>query len=328
MLYKVSIPCSNPVLVRVFGKGGDCVIDRKTENDVFSELSEVGLCPKLLGIFENGRLEEFLQGRRTLEPLEMLQNESPDFMRMVARQLAVFHEFSPKSLGARVSQFWPTIHKYASQAAEVTFPAGSTKAEALAKLDIGRILAEIQILEMLVPSPQNDEGATLIAREHESIQRRAMEFLFSTHFTHMDLLSGNIMYSEVAGDVRFIDFEYADYCYVGMDLANCFCAIPESCLIFSGKFDAERYFPSVKQQRYWLSAYLEGRNVDPDDEFVEALLKQLRVFVLAQELRWTVWAVVQAANSPVDYDYLNYAHMRFYDGYLTYKLWLEEGRPQ
>jgi len=50
-------------LVRVFGENAALAFDRRRENDVFAELSERGLAPPLIGLFEGGRVEGWLDGR-------------------------------------------------------------------------------------------------------------------------------------------------------------------------------------------------------------------------------------------------------------------------
>lgn len=51
------------MLLRVYGIGCDQILDRNKELDWLSRLSELNLGPKLLGIFGNGRFEEYLPSR-------------------------------------------------------------------------------------------------------------------------------------------------------------------------------------------------------------------------------------------------------------------------
>ena len=50
----------------------------------------------------------------------------------------------------------------------------------------------------------------------------------------------------------------------------------------------------------------------------ETGLDELLRWMPITELRWSVWAVVQAGLSPVDFDYLGYAKMRWEVGYCYY----------
>ncbi|CAE8655568.1 unnamed protein product [Polarella glacialis] len=336
LLYKVSLccPAADPptVLVRAFGKAGDAVCDRSMENKVFQDLSKAGFGPRLFGLFGNGRLEGWLEGRRPLEALEMLQCSEPDFMCMIARKTAELHaRIVPTSIGDMTKvDLWDQIQQWANLAREVSFPDDPVKAGKLAQLDLPAVLAEIEHCQRLLPSRLNSDGEALLAAAGplESAAHRARRLLYEKRFCHMDLLSGNIMFSQEAGDVRLIDFEYAAVCYIGVDVANHFNAVPESYFNAGNRFEPETWYPSSLQQLNWLSAYMKERSLvdlELDRELGEALLQVVAQFALVAELRWVIWAVVQAGYSPVDFDYLEYATMRF-RAYFLYRKWQETGR--
>jgi len=48
------------------------------------------------------------------------------------------------------------------------------------------------------------------------------------------------------------------------------------------------------------------------------LQRVLQYYLLASHLFWGTWAVYQAANSSIDFDFLNYARVR-YEWYFTHK---------
>lgn len=312
-----------PLLARVFGKAGDVVCDRRRENEVFAELSALGFGPRLHGLFGNGRLEGWLEGRRPLEALEMLQAEPVDFPSLNARKLAEMHEVCSPATDVEI---WAQLREWVTLAKAVAFPADAEKAAKLESLAaFPRYEQELDFVEEVLPSLRNGQGAVLL-EEHTGAARRARELLFERRFCHLDLLSGNIMYSEAQGDVRFIDFEYAMHSYVGLDIANHFNAVPESCLILNDTFEPDEYYPSRELQSRWLRSYFGARSIELDDELLEELLKVVLDFAMLAEIRWVVWSVVQAGSSPVDFDYLNYCDMRFAQGYLKYKAWREAGR--
>eukprot|EP00405_Crypthecodinium_cohnii_P003822 CAMPEP_0194766376 /NCGR_PEP_ID=MMETSP0323_2-20130528/31130_1 /TAXON_ID=2866 ORGANISM="Crypthecodinium cohnii, Strain Seligo" /NCGR_SAMPLE_ID=MMETSP0323_2 /ASSEMBLY_ACC=CAM_ASM_000346 /LENGTH=391 /DNA_ID=CAMNT_0039697185 /DNA_START=9 /DNA_END=1184 /DNA_ORIENTATION=- len=330
-LYKVALKessdCSVPsVLVRVFGKAGDAVCDRLQENKIFGELSTVGFGPAMLGVFANGRLEGWLEGRRPLKALEMIAFEPAPFPLLIAKQLAVMHKScSPQTL----AEVWSQLREWIALGKEVSFLDGSEKHEKLKLANpFPRVEEELNFLETILPSPSNDHGAKLPSDGLTETRCQARKLLFEQRFCHLDLLSGNIMFSEERGDVVFIDFEYATHSYVGLDIANHFNAVPESCLILDDVFDADKYYPSQDHQRKWLRAYFSEVGVEVSPTLMEELLIVLLDFALLAELRWVAWAVVQASCSPVDFDYLDYCRMRFEDGYLKYKQWRQDGgRP-
>jgi len=332
MLYRVSlregaqdVACSTTaVLVRVFGKAGDVVCDRKAENEAFAELGRIDFGPKLHGLFGNGRVEGWLHGRRPLEPLEMLETKPVNFQALNARKLAEMHMTCKLPSSTEV---WAQLHEWLALAEKVEFPDDPKKEARLRQLDpFPRFAQEVEALKKVLPSPLNGYGKTLLEGT-TGVERRAREILYETRFCHLDLLSGNIMYSEEHGDVRFIDFEYAMNSYVGLDVANHFNAVPESCLILENTFDVDKYYPGPALQTTWLQAYLEARKIPFDDDLLAALLKVVIEFSCLAELRWVVWGVVQAGSSPVDFDYLEYTKMRFEQGFLRYKAWRDEGRP-
>merc|ERR1712094_38613 len=98
--------------------------------------------------------------------------------------------------------------------------------------------------------------------------------------------------------------------------------------VTEGVFDVDKYFPSPAQQKAFLIAYfsedrlseaLRALQLDDIDRLLDAFVRNLSPFVMVAEIRWVLWAVVQAGYSPVDFDYLDYANMRFYKGYHAYK---------
>lgn len=130
-------------------------------------------------------------------------------------------------------------------------------------------------------------------------------------FCHNDLLLKNIIYSKEKQAVTFIDFEYSDYNYQAFDIANHFC---EFCGVDS--FQPELY-PDTAFQRDWLRNYLtEWHRLCSLDDFsvtddqITKLQHAVDVFALAAHFYWAIWALVQAANSSIKFDYRGYAKQR------------------
>lgn len=129
------------------------------------------------------------------------------------------------------------------------------------------------------------------------------------------------MYGEGGGDVVFIDYEYSGWNPVGLDIANHFNAVPESCLIISNSFDVAKYYPTEEVRKHFLRNYFAARkhHLASDEKFIQACCRVIAEYSLAAELRWVIWAIVQAGHSPVDFDYLEYCYMRYWNGYIEYK---------
>lgn len=119
-------------------------------------------------------------------------------------------------------------------------------------------------------------------------------------FSHNDLLLGNIVYTSCLQTVTFIDYEYADYNYQAFDIGNHFAE-------FAGvdTVDYTRY-PSRDFQLRWLRIYLETfsgkEQISTAD--IEHLYVQVNQFALAAHFFWTIWSLVQAEYSTIDFDYV------------------------
>ncbi|CAK0784100.1 hypothetical protein CVIRNUC_007303 [Coccomyxa viridis] len=99
------------VLVRIFGTN-DALFSRADEQRIFSQVAEVGLGPKLLANFCNGRIEEFLQD----QAISAADMQSGPIAFCVASAMAHFH-FSPlilsrNGVGPRPI-LWPRVRAWA-----------------------------------------------------------------------------------------------------------------------------------------------------------------------------------------------------------------------
>mmetsp|Transcript_131879 Transcript_131879/g.299823 ORF Transcript_131879/g.299823 Transcript_131879/m.299823 type:complete len:407 (-) Transcript_131879:133-1353(-) len=333
LLFKVESTGSNapnPVLVRIFGEAGDKVCDRVAENLVFAELAEKELAPKLLGTFANGRVEEFYEGMRSLDPEEMLSDTN---VPRIARQLAAMHAFVPRRLKRGMEiLLWEQLDGWLKTARGVSFQ-DPAQAKRLQELDLDLIEQELQWVRQQLPSPDNNWGAALLksanSESGDPTFRAAQQALYQPVFCHNDLLAGNVMVPIGKAQIcRFIDFEYASVNSAGLDIANHFTAAPESYLITFGTLDPDKDFPKPEVIEKWMEFYFDGRAHPSahDPVFLRNCREVTMGFVLAAELRWVIWGVIQAGYSPVaDFDYLDYCNQRFNRGYMKYKEWYLKG---
>ncbi|SMN20694.1 similar to Saccharomyces cerevisiae YDR147W EKI1 Ethanolamine kinase [Maudiozyma saulgeensis] len=65
-IFKVEYPKIPSLLLRVYGKNNDSIIDRDYELQILARLSIRSIGPSLYGCFENGRFEQYLENSRTL----------------------------------------------------------------------------------------------------------------------------------------------------------------------------------------------------------------------------------------------------------------------
>lgn len=76
------------LLLRVYGKNVDELIDRDSELKTLIKLSAKKIGPKLLGIFTNGRFEQFLEGFLTMGKEEI---RDPVISQMIGRRMKNLH---------------------------------------------------------------------------------------------------------------------------------------------------------------------------------------------------------------------------------------------
>ncbi|KXZ49428.1 hypothetical protein GPECTOR_21g654 [Gonium pectorale] len=138
------------------------------------------------------------------------------------------------------------------------------------------------------------------------------------------------------GELQFIDFEYSGYGYRGFDFGNHFNE-------YAG-FDCDyTRFPSPERQKVFFRHYLQpgelrrlaeeriaaaagavaataaedepaaaaGALAAAEEAVLDGLVAEACVFALLSHAYWGVWSYVQARYSPIDFDYLAYAKMRW-----------------
>lgn len=82
-----SINGNEVVLVRIYGKNTEVLIDRKREISNFKLLHSFGFAPRLLATFENGIVYEYCEGK----PLTKQQLSVERVWRVIARRMAEMH---------------------------------------------------------------------------------------------------------------------------------------------------------------------------------------------------------------------------------------------
>jgi ethanolamine kinase len=278
-LYKASLRDSSPnkvkqVLIRIYGNKTELIIDHQRELENIKRLYPKGFGPKLYGVFENGYIYEYYEGR-CLSPEEL---HNCAWNERLGTQLALWHTQEPA--GEQETGVWKTINNWLSLIPD-SYGAEKDKKfnQYLGKAKIEKELAELKAELLKVDSP--------------------------VIFAHNDLLAGNVIVHEETGTIKFIDFEYADANYRGFDIANHFNE-------WAGfEADYSRY-PEKEQQyqfyRTYLSQYL---GTTPTEKDLHALYVEVNKFALLSHFYWGTWALVQAAISTIDFDFLDYGILRF-----------------
>ncbi|KAK2718081.1 ethanolamine kinase 1-like isoform X3 [Artemia franciscana] len=280
------------ILIRVYGSGTSLMIDRQVEIRNIQRLYEAGCGSKLYAIFKNGLAYEYVKGK----VLDTASCRSEKVYPHVAEQLAKFHTV-PLKINEGTSILWDKMRLFLS-------------------LKPSKFLQEEQqerFLKKVLPKNELEREISLM----EGILSKLGSPIV---FCHNDLLLANILYDAQGCAVSFIDFEYAGPNYMAFDIANHFNE-------FAG-VDTVDYslYPSDEFQIEWLKVYLRyykslkysSENISIAHEEVTILCKHVNLFSLASHFFWALWALVQATQSTIDFDFLGYAIVRF-DEYFSKK---------
>eukprot|EP00045_Choanoeca_perplexa_P003791 m.33420 g.33420 ORF g.33420 m.33420 type:complete len:363 (+) comp12234_c0_seq3:138-1226(+) len=268
-------PHPNDVLIRIYGPKTEMLIDRERELTHHNLLHEQGLAMPLYGSFSNG----YAYGYATGTPCTPTTMAEPTRARQIAEHLGTMH--------AAVA---PTSKKVTC-------------------FDL--ISNWIEMLPTSMPDEARQQVFATVVDPEElrellgTLQTQAMAFKQDVVFCHNDLLAGNVIFDEAEGTVKFIDYEYSNSNAAAFDLANHF---NEYCGLGPVNFSA---YPSLDAQTDFVTAYLAERfQSTPDDDTIAELLKQIQLYRGVSHLYWGVWAIIQAAYSSIDFDYLDYFTQR------------------
>lgn len=278
---KISAVQQDVVLVRVYGNKTDLLIDRKAETRNIQMLHSHGFAPCLYAIFRNGLAYEYVPGV-TLTSETVAE---PQVWSLIARHMAEMHK--------------------------IQIDCGSDDQPMLC----GKVQQFLDILPETYSDSQIDERVKAnflpirqFKDEFAELYKHLAPLNSPMVFCHNDLLLGNVIYEKATDRITFIDYEYAGPNFQAFDIGNHFTE-------FAG-VDVIDYshYPSKEFQLKWLRCYLEvyhgpGKCVTDHDVFV--LYVQTNKFALASHFLWTIWALIQAEHSTIDFDFVTFAQTRY-----------------
>lgn len=293
------------VLMRMYGQIHEGAEAKVTESVIFMMLSERKLGPKLYGIFPGGRLEEYIPARAmTCEELK-----SSEMSATIARKMAKVHTLNVP-INKEPTWLFEKMQNW------MNFVKGEIR---LDKLN----------------DEQKEIAVDLLSQDFEKefawLKPVLLKAKSPVLFCHNDLQEGNILVPEgVAAfedKIVFIDFEYCSYNFRAFDIANHFC---EWCFDYCNPeyphfFAREGEYPSISQQLNFIRSYL--KNFDSTCKETEIpievnnedhLLEEVLIFTLASHFLWTLWGMVNAQNSQIQFGYWEYGKARW-DAYIRYK---------
>ena len=189
-LYSLCVDDGARYLVRVFGANAALAFDRDRENVVFGELAARGLAPRLLGTFDGGRVEGWLEGRPATAA------ECAGECAAVARALGRLHAEGPAD--AARPWAWTTAETWLENA---------RRRQAAFADDPSPYAARVRALDLDAVSSALDELRVALPEDLPAC------------FCHNDLSNTNVL---LAGDgaVSLVDFEYGGSNFRGFDLAT------------------------------------------------------------------------------------------------------------
>ncbi|KAI7903354.1 kinase-like domain-containing protein [Cokeromyces recurvatus] len=281
------------LLVRIYGNGVDQIIDRGNELAWLARLSHLNIGPSLLGIFGNGRFEEYLPST-TLTHRDL---RDPKTSKQIASCLRELHDIV------------------------TVYPYDNSKLEIWNNIDKWHRL----VMNLLPALLKKSDGWAKVLEEY-NLERLASEIeeckkiLESTHspivFAHNDTQYGNILRLEKSNELVIVDFEYAGYNPRGFDIANHFC---EWTYDYHSDNPAEMkmdQFPTYEEQIRFLKAYLDTQSKHNNSNIIdnsltpERLQKETSMWLMATHLSWGLWGLIQANQSEIDFDYFLYSMQR------------------
>lgn len=277
------------ILFRIYGAGTENFFDRDNEHRIFRHFSDRRMGPFLYGIFDGGRIEEFL----SLHSLE--QHDLPKLAPLIAEKIATMHASEMNGIPSTPSLF-DSLWTWIRTAEDISFSDDPAKQALLESIQLKKMNSEL----------------------HE-LQRELLSLGSPVYFCHNDLLGGNIMYDEETQRLCFIDYEYGSYNFRGYDIGNHFCersikyGLPEWPHF---KLDPKKY-PNKRQQRLFFTSYLTqyhistGKPAEVTEEEIAQLTREVNAFALAAHFLWGLWAIIQASTSDLEFGYLEFAKARF-----------------
>ncbi|CAF0907456.1 unnamed protein product [Brachionus calyciflorus] len=293
------------ILFRIYGKNTEHFISREEEIETMKIMKKVNLGPEYYTKFKNGISYEYLPGKivdfEMVNDLEIYPKIAKAFASLHLINFKGFIRHSDLEPGQKTFIF-PKIREilnlvhddYKAHMSHMTD-------DLLAKIpNKKQLLDEVNFLENYFKN---------LTEENESI----------IVFSHNDLLLANIIFNEQENNVKFIDYEYAGINYQAYDIANHFNE-------YAGVENPDySKFPQREYQLKWLRIYLDefyskvnkfytrqsDETVLVDDKFLNQFCDEVNKFTLVSHLMWAIWSLVQAQSSDLEFNFVEYSHIRF-----------------
>ncbi|KAK7208542.1 kinase-like domain-containing protein [Myxozyma melibiosi] len=298
------------LLLRVYGPNTSQIIDRATELAVLKRLAARNIGPRILGIFTNGRFEQFLKAT-TLTKEDI---RKPEVSRGIAKRMRELHDGVDLTMDERLGGpgLWKNFAKWSMDAKE-----------ALDRLD--KLVPEDQDPNANPCGPPWTTKKVLMADWPTFMEgaRRYKEWLEAAYggeeavnkglvFAHNDAQYGNLLRVELplgspllqpAHEHRalvVIDFEYASPNTRGYDIANHFSEWMADYHHPTRPQDLHsEKFPNLEERSRFIESYVTHTFEDFDeletiDKMIAVLHSEATKWNAACQLGWCVWGIISA----------------------------------
>ena len=251
-------------------------LNEVTEVLVFHILGTIGYGPKLLGVFDGGRIEQYIHSRG----LTIEEWVAPEISQSIAISMARFHLIDIPI----AKNPWKT----------------------------GQILKDC-FLKFKTTHPELKPGGDHLlqglidfnmAAETEWIENMLQKVKTRVVFCHNDLNRSNVLFRLDGADDQIlpIDYEFSGYNYRGSDIGNYFC-------MRYFDFGAEKFitgldYPDEETRRSFVQAYIDGiRKNHHYDDFDEDSLDSIDHILLEAELGALMARIINIAWTLRDLDF-------------------------
>jgi len=266
----------NKYVVRFFGNGK--VNDLHEENIIASVVGSMRLGPEVLGIFEGGRIEEFIPSHTITTP------ELAGINKTVANMTARIHKLKMPI---------DKSGEFLKNTMDIFFE----------KIDLDKL--EPDFRRKLVNA--HDMTLTILSNTNSPVC-----------FCHNDTQPGNTLKptstkKSSQSSLFFIDYEYSAYNNRAFDAGNFFAE-----WIYNYEHTKEEggysanleNYPSIECQKEYARAYFE--EINGNDEVGESevlkFIEEARQFTLVSHCFWSIWCLIN--DNSEAFDYMHYANCR------------------
>ncbi|XP_003742752.1 ethanolamine kinase 1 [Galendromus occidentalis] len=272
-------PSGPKFLCRIYGEKTEQFIDREAEIQNMHFLYSHGMGPRVHCTFRNGVCYDFFPGQ-TFD-LEMATN--PKYSFKIAEHMARMHTI-------------PLL------------PSHGEKARIESMLDHYLSLVPLETIQSAEKRLEVEFKCVDLRHEVSSNKKVLRTMESAVVFCHNDLLPKNILLGN-NDEIYFIDYEYASSNYQAFDIGNYFTE-------FGGQESYDRsLYPGKDWQLRWIRSYLTEYHRlrgtgPPSDTEIETMYIEVNKLALSSMLLWGIWALIQAANSTIDVDFVGFAILR------------------